>query len=215
MNQQFLLVLSSPSGGGKTTVANALVTARDDLRYSVSATTRPARPTERDGVDYHFLTRDEFERRRGAGEFLESAEYSGHLYGTLESEVDRTLAEGCNVILDIEVQGLKQVRKRRDDVVSIFILPPSAETLLDRLVKRGEKPNSDQLRARLERATIELGEAASYDYVVVNHVRTQAVADVAAILDAESRRTGRLVDLVEDLDALTGDIRAIIAKMKS
>ncbi len=210
----FLLVLSSPSGGGKTTVANTLITARDDLRYSVSATTRAPRPNERDGVDYHFLTREEFERRQRAGEFLEAAEYSGNLYGTLESEVDRTLAAGCKVILDIEVQGLCQVRERRDDVVSIFILPPSAETLLERLMKRGEERNSPQLRARLERATVELQEAKTYDYIVVNHTRTQAVADVAAILDAESRRADRLPTLKQDLETLAGDLKAIIEHME-
>ena len=115
----FLLVLSAPSGGGKTTIAKALLAARDDLDYSVSATTRPPREGERDGVDYHFLTREEFVRRRDAGDFLEWAQYGGALYGTLEAEVDRVLASGRRAILDIEVQGARQIRERRSDVVDV------------------------------------------------------------------------------------------------
>ena len=109
----FILVLSSPSGGGKTTIAKALLTARENLGFSISATTRAPRSDETNGVDYHFLTVDEFVERRERGEFLEWAEYSGHLYGTLESEVDRVLGEGRHVVLDIEIEGARQVRERR------------------------------------------------------------------------------------------------------
>lgn len=197
----FLLILSSPSGAGKTTITKALLAARDDLGFSVSATTRPPRPGEQDGTDYHFLSREEFERRRAAGAFLEWAEYGGHLYGTLASEVNQIQANGRHVILDIEVQGARQVRERRSDVVSIFVLPPSADELVTRLGGRGTDQPRD-LEQRLLRAVEELDEAQHYDYLVVNDDRTQAVAEVAAIIDAESRRTGRqhpLLDTVQEL----------------
>lgn len=190
----FLLVLSSPSGGGKTTIARALLAARDDLGYSVSATTRPPREGERDGVDYFFLSDQEFRRRRDAGAFVEWAEYSGFLYGTPQSEVDRILASGRHVMLDIEVQGARLIRQRRSDVVSIFILPPSVEELLQRLGGRGGTRPSD-LERRIRRAVDEMDEARHYDYLVINADRTQAVAEVAAIIDAEAHRTSRLTSL--------------------
>lgn len=190
----FLLVLSSPSGGGKTTIAKALLAARDDLTFSVSATTRSPREGERDGVDYHFLTDREFRRRRDAGEFAEWAEYSGHLYGTLQSEVDRILSSGRHVMLDIEVQGARLIRQRRSDVVSIFILPPSVEDLLQRLGARGGGRASD-LERRIRQAVHEVDEARHYDYLVINADRTQAVAEVAAIIDAEAHRTARQISL--------------------
>lgn len=190
----FLLVLSSPSGGGKTTIARALLAARDDLGYSVSATTRLPRDRERDGVDYFFLTDQEFRRRRDAGAFVEWAEYSGSLYGTPQSEVDRILASGRHVMLDIEVQGARLIRQRRSDVVSIFILPPSVEELLQRLGGRGGSRPSD-LEPRIRRAVDELDEARHYDYLVINADRTQAVGEVAAIIDAEAHRTFRQTSL--------------------
>ena len=205
----FLLLLSSPSGGGKTTVAKALVVAREDLEFSVSATTRSPREGEKDGVDYYFLSRNEFIRRRDAGEFLEWAEYGDALYGTLLQEVDRVIGHGRHLILDIEVQGARQVREHRDDIVSVFILPPSAETLLKRLVGRDDSMSPDKLRQRLLRAVEELGEAPDYDYVVVNEDRTQVVSEVAAIIDSESRRSGRNANLREELEQLRHDLAAI------
>jgi len=208
----FLLILSSPSGAGKTTITRALLAARDDLGFSISATTRPPRPGERDGVDYHFLSREEFERRREAGAFLEWAEYGGHRYGTLVAEVERIQTEGRHVILDIEVQGARQIRERRTDVVSIFILPPSAEELMARLGGRGTTRPAD-LERRLRRAVAELDEALGYDYLVVNDDRTQAVAEVAAIVDAESRRTSRQLTLVDTVHALRRDLAKLLEGM--
>ncbi len=205
----FLLILSSPSGAGKTTITKALLAAREDLGFSVSATTRPARPGEQDDVDYHFLTREEFERRRAAGAFLEWAEYGGHLYGTLASEVDQAQAEGHHVILDIEVQGARQIRERRSDVVSIFVVPPSAEELVARLGGRGTDRPAD-LGQRLRRAVEELGEAQHYDYLVVNDDRTQAVAEVAAIIDAESRRTRRQPTLLTKVQELRRELSELV-----
>lgn len=203
----FLLVLSAPSGGGKTTIAKALLAAREDLGYSVSATTRAPRPGERDGADYHFLARQEFERRLAAGEFLESTEYGGHRYGTLAAEVDRVLGSGRHVVLDIEVQGARAIRERCQNVVSVFIIPPSAQALVDRLGGRNTERPKDLVR-RLRRAVEELDDAGQYDYLVVNTDRTQAVAEVAAIIDAESRRPGRLPELPDSLRALARQIAA-------
>lgn len=210
--KHFLLILSSPSGAGKTTITKALLAAREDLGFSISATTRAPRPGEQDGVDYHFLSREEFERRRQAGAFLEWAEYGGQLYGTLESEVGRIQGEGRHVILDIEVQGALQIRQRRTDVVSIFILPPSAEELVARLGGRGTDRPAD-LEQRLRRAVAELDEALRYDYLVLNEDRTQAVAEVAAIVDAESRRTSRQLTLVDTVHTLRRDLATLLEGM--
>jgi len=209
----FLIVLSAPSGGGKTMIAKALVAAREDVEYSVSATTRAPREGEVDGVDYHFLSQAEFTRRRDAGEFLEWAEYGGCLYGTLEAQVERAIQQQKHVIMDIEVQGARQVRERRSDVVSIFILPPSAETLVRRLGGRDASLDREALQRRLRRAVEELEDAAGYDYVVVNEDRTQVVAEVAAIIDSESKRSYRDPELRETLDELRRDMAQLADKM--
>jgi guanylate kinase len=209
----FLLVLSAPSGGGKTTVAKALLARRHDLAYSVSATTRPPRAGERDGVDYHFISPAEFDRRVTAGAFLEWAEYGGHRYGTLAAEVDRLQASGRHVVLDIEVQGARAVRERCQNVVTVFIIPPSADALVERLGARNTERPAD-LASRLRRAVDELAEARAYDYVVVNVDRDQAVAQVAAIIDAESRRTGRLTDLDPTLEALAREVHRRAAALE-
>jgi guanylate kinase len=166
-----IVILSAPSGGGKTVVTKELLKRHPELfGYSVSATTRQPRPGEREGESYHFLARHEFRRRQQAEEFLESAEYAGELYGTLKSEVDRVLSRGLNVLLDIEVKGANQVRQAYPTALSVFLLPPSATVLLDRL--RGRKTESAvALVARFEIAVGELVAALSpqqYDHVVTN-----------------------------------------------
>lgn len=203
----FLLVLSSPSGGGKTTIARQLLMAREDLGYSVSATTRPRRANEVDGTDYHFLPRDEFQRREAAGDFLETASYGGELYGTLQAEIDRHFAAGRTVVLDIEIKGARQIRARVPDAVEVFVLPPSAAVLVSRLTARAtESPAA--LRDRVLRAADELTAVSEYDYVVVNQDLFAAVAQVAAILEAESHRVSRQIGLDQLVEHFGRDVVA-------
>ena len=208
----FLLVLSAPSGGGKSSIARSLLQGRDDLGYSVSATTRPMREGEREGVDYYFLTRVEFLRRREAGEFLESATYGGHLYGTLRSEIDRIFAAGRHAVLDIEIEGARQIRASFPNSLHLFVLPPSAEVLIGRLKGRNTEP-AEAVRQRIARAVEELDAVAEYDYVVVNQDLVIAVAQVAAILDAEARRVSRQNDLQQVIARLRRDVAAAVAKI--
>ena len=210
----FPLVLSSPSGGGKTTIARALLAARDDVGYSVSATTRAPRPGEQDGKDYFFLTRDEFQRRIKADDFVEYADYSGERYGTLKSQLGTVLASGRHAVLDIEIQGARAVKALYPEAVLVFIVPPSAEELFTRLGGT-DGTRASSLDQRLKRAVDELAVALEYDYIVVNEDRTEAVAEVAAILDAETRRPRRNPELVEQLAELGRDVAAMVVKLKT
>lgn len=203
----FLLVLSSPSGGGKTSIARALLQARTDVGYSVSATTRAPRQGERDGQDYHFLTEAEFERRVGAGAFLEHATYGGHRYGTLRAEVERVMNAGCHAVLDIEVEGARQVMDRMPDAVRVFVLPPSAKALVERLRGRATE-TAEARRIRLARASEELLAVTEYDYVVINEHLRDAVNAVGAILDAESSRVARRRDLAGFVETLRQGVAA-------
>ena len=201
--KRLLLVLSAPSGGGKTTIAKKLLQVRNDLGYSVSATTRAMRNGEKEGVDYHFLKRSEFERRRDAHEFLEWAEYGGQLYGTLKREIDGIFAEGHHAVLDIDIEGARQIRKNLSNSLQVFVLPPSAEVLMERLTRRNTE-NRELLRKRLTRASAELAAVAEYDYAIVNQDLDTAVAQVSAILDgkADDRlvcRQGKLPSQIEQL----------------
>lgn len=208
----FPLVLSSPSGAGKSTIARALLAARESLGYSVSATTRPPRPGETDGKDYHFLAPEEFERRVAAGEFVEHTKYSGARYGTLKSEIDGLLAVGRHPVLDLEIHGARAMRRQYPDAVLVFVVPPSADELLRRLGGTGGT-RSASLVMRLRRAVEELKEAPLYDYVVINVDRTESVAAVAAILDAESKRPRRNADLIPDLAELGREVSALADRL--
>ena len=201
-------MLSSPSGGGKSTIARHLLEAREDVVYSVSATTRPRRTGEIDAREYHFLDRAEFERRVAAGDFVEWAEYGGNLYGTLCAEVERGLASGRHVVLDIEVAGSRQVRQQFPQAVQVFVLPPSAAALAQRLRGRNTEDPVTVAR-RLEIAGRELEAAREYEYVVVNDDVVDAVSQVAAILDVESRRVRRLTNLEAVLDNLRRDLAGL------
>jgi guanylate kinase len=201
----FLLVLSAPSGGGKTTIAKMLLQGRDDLGYSVSATTRTKRPDERDGVDYYFLSREEFIRRRNNGEFLEWATYGGELYGTLKSEIERIFARGSHAVLDVEIEGARQIRKNFPNSLLLFVLPPSADALMQRLMgRRTEDPAL--VRERILRAAEELSAINEYDYAILNEDLVVAVAQVAAILEAESWRVARQDTLPEFIEKLKRDV---------
>ncbi|MBK6488807.1 MAG: guanylate kinase [Gemmatimonadetes bacterium] len=192
----FPLILSSPSGGGKTTIARMLLDRREDLGYSISCTTRAPRNGEVQGQDYHFLSRDDFVSRRARGEFAESAEVHGNLYGTLRSEVDRVFSAGRHVVMDIDIQGARQFVAAYPESVLVFLLPPSAETLLGRLMGRNTESPEAVLR-RLKGARDELAAVGSYQYVVVNDALDQAFVQVASIIDAETVRHRR-VPLLED-----------------
>ena len=201
----FFLVLSAPSGGGKTTIAKMLLQGRPDLGYSVSATTRAKRPGERDGVDYHFLSREEFERRRDQGEFLEWATYGGELYGTLKSEIERIFASGRNAVLDVEIEGARQIRKNFPDALLLFVLPPSAQALVERLTGR-KTEDPELMQARVFRAADELVAINEYDYAILNEDLVVAVAQVAAILEAESWRVSRQDTLPQQVEQLRADV---------
>jgi len=208
----FLLVLSAPSGGGKSSIARNLLQGRDDLGYSVSATTRPIREGERDGVDYYFLPREEFVRRTDAGEFLEWATYGGHLYGTLRSEIERIFARGRHAVLDIEIEGARQIRANFPNSLHVFVLPPSADVLVGRLTGRKTEP-VEVIRERVSRAADELTAVAEYDYALVNEELVVAVAQVAAILDAEARRVSRQDSLPSFIERLRRDVTAAVTKI--
>ena len=197
----FLLVLSSPSGGGKSTIARKLVQGRDDVAFSVSATTRRMRSGEKDGKDYHFLSDEEFDRRLESGGFVEWASYGDRRYGTLVSEVQRIFEEGSNAVLDIEIEGARQVRRKFPDAVTVFLLPPSGAKLAARLRAR-DTENEEQIARRLARAQEELRAASEYDYVVVNDDLVMAVEQVAAIVEAESLRVTRRQELSGQLEDL-------------
>ena len=197
----FPVILSAPSGGGKTTIARMLLGKRPDLGYSVSCTTRAPRPGEVAGRDYYFMSRAEFIAKREQGTFAESAEVHGNLYGTLKAEVERVIGSGRHVVMDIDVQGAVQFVRAFPLSVTIFILPPSAEVLLERL--RGRKTESPaQLAARLQSALQELQQVDEYEYVVVNDDLERAVSSIESIIDAEVVSRERLKNLRQQVGLL-------------
>jgi len=186
----FLVVISGPSGVGKSTIVDCVLRRAANCVPSVSVTTRPPRGGERDGVDYFFVTGEEFERRRGAGELLEWAEVHGNLYGTPVAFVAASLAEGVNVVLEIDIQGGMNVKKRYPDAVLIFLLPPSFEALKERLKGRATDEEA-VIRRRLENAKCELRLFNAYDYVVINDDIGRCTDDCLAIIRAEALRHER------------------------
>jgi guanylate kinase len=182
-----LFVIAAPSGAGKTSLVNAVVERDPNLRVSVSHTTRPQRPTEVDGRDYFFVTRERFDELQAQGAFLEHAQVFDYYYGTGRHELDATLTRGHDVILEIDWQGARQVRAARPDVQSIFILPPSRASLEERL--RARKTDSDTVIARrLRDAVSDMSHYREFDYVVVNDRFEQAVGDLLAILRGTGAR---------------------------
>ncbi len=190
-----LFVVSAPSGTGKTTVVDRLAELHPHLARSRSYTSRPARVGERDGVDYNFVSRGEFEAMVGRGEFLEWADVFGNLYGTRRQTTESLLQSGADVVLVIDVQGARQVRARMPDAVGVFVLPPSFETLERRLRGRSQDSNGAIAR-RLDTARHEIDAVREYDYVVVNDDLDRCVRELAAIIVAErARRVRRLIEI--------------------
>jgi guanylate kinase len=179
-----VFVITGPSGVGKGTLIRALFDRVPELGLSVSATTRPPRPGEQQGRHYHFLDREEFDRRVAAGDFVEWAEYSGNRYGTLRSELERHVEDGLPVVLEIELQGARQVREKMPEAVQVFIAPPSRETLRTRLIGRGTD-TTEEVQRRLETADAELAAQPEFQHVVVNDRLEDAVDALAAIVQRE------------------------------
>lgn len=188
-----LVVISGPSGVGKGTVRKALFEMpKHNLTYSVSMTTRAKRPGERDGIDYYFVSRDEFLKRVDEGKFLEHAEFVGNFYGTPLDKVNERLEDGQEVVLEIEVEGALQVKKKVPDCVMIFIVPPGKEALYQRLRKRGTE-SEDVIQQRIEKANREFKLAKYYDYIVVNDEVSNAADRIMAIIRAEHAKTARSI----------------------
>jgi guanylate kinase len=179
-----LFVVTGPSGVGKGTLIRKLLERVPGLELSVSATTRPPRPGERDGVDYHFLSEQEFDRLLAEGQFMEHASYSGHRYGTLLSETEPRLERGAGVVLEIEVQGARQIRARLPDAVLVFVAPPSPEALRERLEKRGTD-SEREIERRLRVASEELAAQSEFQHVILNDDLEQASEQLAALVQAE------------------------------
>jgi len=202
LRRGLMLVLSSPSGAGKTTICRHLLPADDQINLSVSATTRPKRPNEIDGADYHFVDQETFDAMVAGDEFLEHANVFGHSYGTPRAAVEEALEAGDDVLFDIDWQGTQQLtEKAAKDLVRIFILPPSTEELERRLRSRAQDPE-DVLQGRMAKAADEMSHWAEYDYIIVNHDVAESLVQVQAILAAERLKRERRVGLHEFVERL-------------
>ncbi len=186
-----ILVVSAPSGGGKHAVLSQVRDRDASLEYVVSATTRAPRPNERDGVDYHFLTKEAFQAQIEAGAFAEWAEVHGNYYGTPLAELRESMAAGRDTLLEIDVQGMRQIKQTGVELVTAFIMPPSLEILRERLERRAADEPS-QMSLRLANAREEMAAWPEFDYVIVNDMLAEAVADLEAIIRAERRRAVRM-----------------------
>ena len=199
-----LLVLSSPSGAGKTTISRALLERHNDLAISISATTRPMRPGEEEGVHYHFLKQSHFDEMVAAHQFLEYATVFNNSYGTLRQPVEDAIEMGQDVVFDVDWQGAAQIREKAvDDLVSIFVLPPSLEELEERLRKRAQDTEAE-VKRRMSMASLEMSHWSDYEYIIVNDSIQNSIDKVDNILAAERlkrRRQLSLTDLVRELGA--------------
>jgi len=197
-----LFIISAPSGAGKTSLVDALLQTNNNVGVSISHTTRPQRPGESDGVNYHFIDHADFQQRLQNNEFLEHAEVFGNLYGTSQVWVEQTLACGQDVILEIDWQGARQIRNKLTDTISIFILPPSRHALEQRLQGRGQDSNK-VIQKRLAEATHEMTHHSEFDYLIINDHFDEALAQLKTIIAAERLTTRvqqqQLAPLLEEL----------------
>ena len=197
-----MLVLSSPSGAGKTTLSRRLLDSDRNLTLSISATTRPSRPTEKDGVDYLFVSNEQFDRMVRGGEFLEQASVFDHRYGTPQRPVMEALAGGADVLFDIDWQGTQQLKERvREELVSVFVLPPS-HAELERRLKARAQDSQDVVSKRMAKAADEISHWAEYDYVIINDDIDAAQAKITAILTAERQKRARQIGLSDFVRSL-------------
>ena len=197
-----MLVLSSPSGAGKTSIARSLLARDKEIKMSVSATTRPRRPGEAEGKDYYFVDEEKFKTDINKGLFLEYARVFDHYYGTPLGLVQKLLSSGCDVLFDIDWQGTQQIKaKARDDLVSIFVLPPSTAELEKRLITRAQD-SAEVVAGRMARAADEMSHYPEYDYIIVNHDLDQSIDSVHTILKAERLRRSRQASLTEFMKQL-------------
>lgn len=197
-NNGILMVLSGPAGSGKDTVLGELYKQIPEMKQSVSMTTRLPRDGEIDGVDYYFVSKDNFETAIKEGKMLEYAQYGSNFYGTPKEPVDRMLSEGKIVVLKIEVQGAENIRKIYPDLVTIFITPPNMSVLENRLRRRGTESEED-IRHRLEIASDELSRVGEYDYIVINDELTNAVNDIKTIISAEKLKVSRRNKIISEV----------------
>ncbi len=201
----FMLVLSSPSGVGKTTIAKDVLALETELDLSISVTTRPKRNSENEGKDYHFVDEGTFLQMVQKQEFLEYAHVYGYHYGTPIASIQKLLAQGMDVLFDIDWQGTQQLKQvLMNDLVSVFLLPPAMETLESRLRQRGED-SEETIKTRMCKASAEISHWAEYDYVIINHTLQESIVAVRSILQAERLKRRRQVGLAHFVNSLRGE----------